>query len=96
MSLFFSVKIDPSCTHPTGCLNGVVAACQLREFDGAGSIPTWSSVKTNEEVVAKLLTQGSRPGETSSSQGWQGTLPALFHKSIADSENFSDPGSIKD
>jgi hypothetical protein len=29
-------------------------------------------------VLAKLLTQESRSGETSSSQGWWGDLPALF------------------
>ncbi len=45
---------------------------------GAGSIPAHGSNKTNEEVLAKLLTQESRSGETSSSQGWWGDLPALF------------------
>jgi len=32
------------------------AACLTRHSSGAGSIPAWGSAKTNEEVLAKLLT----------------------------------------
>ena len=56
----------------------VMGARCSRGCRGAGSIPAHGSDKTNEEVLAKLLTRESRPGETSSSQGWWGDSPALF------------------
>ena len=65
-------------THVDWCLDGVVGARCSRGCRGAGSIPAHGSDKTNEEVLAKLLTWESRPGETSSSQGWWGDSPALF------------------
>ena len=65
-------------THFLRCLDGVVGARCSRGCRGAGSIPAHGSDKTNEEVLAKLLTWGSRLGETSSSQGWWGDSPALF------------------
>ena len=65
-------------THVYWCLDGVVVARESRGFRGADSIPAHGSDKTNEEVLAKLLTWESRPGETSSSQGWWGDSPALF------------------
>ena len=66
------------CTHFLRCLDGVVGARCSRGCRGAGSIPAHGSDKTNEEVLAKLLTRESRLGETSSSQGWWGDSPALF------------------
>ena len=71
------------CTHRRWRPDGVTAAYWIREPNGAGSIPAWGSAKTNEEVLAKLLTWASRPGDTSSSQGWWGNLPALLHFSTA-------------
>ena len=38
------------------CPDVVTAACTFRHLCGAGSIPAWGSAKTNEEVLAKLLT----------------------------------------
>ena len=65
-------------THSQRCRDGVVVARESRGFRGADSISAHGSDKTNEEVLAKLLTWGSRLGETSSSQGWWGDSPALF------------------
>ena len=65
-------------THVDWCRDGVVVARESRGFRGADSIPAHGSDKTNEEVLAKLLTWESRPGETSSSQGWWGDSSALF------------------
>ena len=44
------------CTHREWRPDGVVVAHHSREFGGAGSIPARGSYKTNEEVLAKLLT----------------------------------------
>ena len=65
-------------THVYWCLDGVVVARESRGFRDADSISAQGSDKTNEEVLAKLLTWESRPGETSSSQGWWGDSSALF------------------
>ena len=56
-------------THVERCRDGVVVARESRGFRGADSISAHGSKKTNEEVLAKLLTWESRLGETSSSQG---------------------------
>ena len=69
--LFISPFID-TCTHSQRCLDGVVVARESRGFRGAGSIPAHGSDKTKDEVLAILLTQNSRPGETSSSQDQHG------------------------
>ena len=61
-----------------GAMMVVMEARCSRGCRGAGSIPAHGSDKTNEEVLAKLLTWESRPRETSSSQGWWGDLSALF------------------
>ncbi len=61
-----------TCTHSQRCLDGVVVERESRGFRGAGSIPAHGSDKTKEEVLAILLTQNSRPGETSSSQDQHG------------------------
>ena len=63
--------------HVGAVMVAMGARCS-RGCRGAGSIPAHGSDKTNEEVLAKLLTQGSRLGETSSSQGWWGNPSALF------------------
>ena len=60
------------------CLDGVTAACVPRQPRGAGSIPVHGSNKTNDEVVAKLLTWKRRTRKTSSSQDRQGNLSVLF------------------
>ena len=62
-----------------GAVMVVMGARCSRGCRSAGSIPAHGSNKTNEEVLAKLLTWGSRPGETSSSQGWWENPSALFH-----------------
>ena len=75
--IFISLP-DFTGTHVERCLDGVVVARESRGFRGADSISAHGSDKTNEEVLAKLLTWGSRLGETSSSQGWWGDSPDLF------------------
>ena len=45
-------------THGCRCPDGVTAAYWLRETNGVGSIPSQGSHKTNDEVLAKLLTWG--------------------------------------
>ena len=61
------------------CLGGVTAACSFRQSCGTGSIPVHGSNKTNDEVVAKLLTWKWRFRKTSSSQDRQGNLSVLLH-----------------
>ena len=79
-----AIAVSGSChTHRRWRPDGVTAAFCFREFRGAGSIPVWGSAKTKEEVLAKLLTWESRPGDTSSSQGWWGNLPAPLHIGLA-------------
>ena len=56
-----------------------MAAYAFRQLQGAGSIPVHGSNKTNDEVVAKLLTWKWRVGKTSSSQDRQGNLSVLLH-----------------
>jgi hypothetical protein len=68
-----------SCAHIFyGAVMVVMGARCSRGCRGVGSIPAHGSDKTNEEVLANLLTWESRPRETSSSQGWWGDSPALF------------------
>ena len=55
-----------------------MAAYAFRQLQGAGSIPVHGSNKTNDEVVAKLLTWKWRARKTSSSQDRQGNLSVLF------------------
>ena len=62
----------------SGAVMVAMGARCSRGCRGAGSIPAHGSDKTNEEVLAKLLTWESRPREISSSQGWWGDLSALF------------------
>ena len=54
VAIFFS-HASHSCTHFPRCHGGVMAACQIRQFGGAGSIPVRGSDKTNDEVVASPL-----------------------------------------
>ena len=76
--VIFISTLDFLRIHIERCRDGVVVARESRGFRGADSISAQGSDKTNEEVLAKLLTWESRPGETSSSQGWWGGSPALF------------------
>ena len=64
------------------CLDGVTAACVPRQPRGAGSIPVHGSNKTNDEVVAKLLTWKWRARKTSSSQDRQGNLSVLLYLTL--------------
>lgn len=67
--VIFISTLDFLRTHIERCRDGVVVARESRGFRGADSISAHGSDKTNEEVLAKLLTWESRPRETSSSQG---------------------------
>ena len=64
------------------CRGGVMAAYAFRQLQGAGSIPVHGSNKTNDEVVAKLLTWKWRARKTSSSQDRQGNLSVLLHVAL--------------
>ena len=59
-----------------------MAAYAFRQLQGAGSIPVHGSNKTNDEVVAKLLTWKWRARKTSSSQDRQGNLSVLLHVAL--------------
>ena len=59
-----------------------MAAHAFRQLQGAGSNPVHGSNKTNDEVVAKLLTWKWRVRKTSSSQDRQGNLSVLLHFTV--------------
>jgi hypothetical protein len=66
-------------THGSRCPNGVTAAFQSREIGGAGSTPTWGSYKTNDEVLAKLLTWGHVLGKHQVVRaGWGNLTGSVF------------------
>ena len=51
VSSFSFPGIAAPLTHPRRCPDGVTAACQFRQPEGAGSIPAWGSNKTKDEQV---------------------------------------------
>jgi len=76
---FFSFRASHSPHTSFRCRGGVTEACAFRQLRGTGSIPVHGSNKTNDEVVAKLLTWKWRARKTSSSQDRQGNLSVLLH-----------------
>ena len=74
---------DTRRTHGLRCPNGVTAAFQSREIGGAGSTPTWGSYKTNDEVLAKLLTWGHVLGKHQVVRaGWGNSTGPVFSEWI--------------
>ena len=82
VSSFFSFRASHSPHTSFRCRGGVTEACAFRQLRGTGSIPVHGSNKTNDEVVAKLLTWKWRARKTSSSQDRQGNLSVLLHFTV--------------
>ena len=78
----FSFRTSQPAHTSIWCCGGVTEACAFRQLRGTGSIPVHGSNKTNDEVVAKLLTWKWRARKTSSSQDRQGNLSVLLYLTL--------------